>query len=215
VNASRTADPRIAFFDRLAPCWDQDCSHPGQTLRRLAALKQKLGLAPGQDLLEVGCGTGQITGWLLQAVAPGRVVALDFSPGMLAQARRRNAAAEFHRADICSGQLRLGRFDIALCFNAFPHFRHMPAALRHLARSLKRAGRLLILHLMGSAELNAFHQRLHDPVCRDLLPSTDEWPALLESSGLRLDSLVDQADLFLLKAVSALPHGRPRGRCLD
>ena len=28
-------DPRVAFFDQLAPRWDTECSHPADTLRRL------------------------------------------------------------------------------------------------------------------------------------------------------------------------------------
>ena len=200
AGAAEPADPRIAFFDRLAPRWDQECSNPEETLRRLNELKGRLGLAPGQDLLEVGCGTGQITGWLASAVAPGRVVAVDFSPAMLAQARQRNLSAEFRLLDICSPEPLLDRFDIVLCFHAFPHFRRQCAALRHMARSLKPGGRLFILHLVGSAEINTFHQKLEHPVCHDLLPSPEKWPDLLEAAGLALASMVDQPDLFFLTA---------------
>jgi ubiquinone/menaquinone biosynthesis C-methylase UbiE len=196
-------DPRIAFFDQLAPLWASECSHPEAALRRLAELNEHLGLAPGQELLEVGCGTGQFTGWLASTVAPGRVVAVDFSPGMLAEARRRSLPAEFRLLDICSNERLADRFDVVLCFNAFPHFRQKPTALRQMARSLKPRGRLLILHLAGSAQINTFHQNLNAPVCNDLLPSPDKWPELLKSAGLRLASLVDQPDLFFLKAVTA------------
>ena len=165
--------------------------------------RARLGLAPGQDLLEVGCGTGQITGWLVNTVAPGRVIAVDFSPAMLAAARRRNPSADLRLVDICSGEPLRDRFDVILCFSAFPHFRQKSTALRQMAHSLKPDGRLFILHLAGSAAINDFHQKLSAPVCRDLLPAPDKWPDLLEASGLRLSSLVDQPDLFLLKAVPA------------
>jgi ubiquinone/menaquinone biosynthesis C-methylase UbiE len=166
----------------------------------MESMKGQLGLAPGQDLVEIGCGTGQLTGWLASVVAPGRVVAIDFSAAMLAEARRRNVPAEFWQLDICGDSLGTDRFDVALCFNAFPHFRDQPAALRRIAQSLRPGGRVLILHLTGSAELNAFHQNLNGPVCHDLLPARDQWPTLIEGCGLRLDALVDQTDLFLLTA---------------
>lgn len=201
IAGLEAADPRIAFFDQLAPRWDRESSHPEEALRRLTELNGRLGLAPGQELLEVGCGTGQLTGWLANTVAPGRVVAADFSPAMLAEARRRNLPAKFRLLDICSDEPLTDRFDVVLCFNAFPHFRQKPTALRQMARSLKPGGRLFILHLVGSAEINAFHQNLNGPVCNDLLPSPDKWPDLLESAGLRLASLVDQPDLFLLQAL--------------
>ena len=200
IASSPAADPRIAFFDQLAPRWDRECSHPEETLQRLGSLNGKLGLASGLDLLEVGCGTGQITAWLAAAVAPGRVVPTDFAPAMLAQARRRNPDTEFLLLDICADQPPPASFDVVFCFNVFPHFRHQSAALRHMARSLKPAGRLVILHLVGSAELNAFHQKLTGPVSHDLLPGPAVWPDLLAGSRFRLMSLTDQSDLFLLTA---------------
>ena len=198
--ASQNLDPRVAFFDQLAPRWDLECSHPDQTLCRLAELNGQLGLAPGQDLLEVGCGTGQITAWLAQAVAPGRILGVDFSAGMLTEARRKNPSADFDLLDICVEEPPRGAFDVALCFNAFPHFRDPSAALRHIAISLRPGGSMLILHLLGSAELNAFHGKLDGPVHHDLLPPANRWPALLQASRLCLVSVVDRPDLFLLKA---------------
>jgi len=197
------ADPRVAFFDQLAPRWDTECSHPADTLRRLAELNGSLSILPGHDLLEVGCGTGQLSGWLANTVAPGRVVAVDFSPGMLAEARRRSLPVEFLFLDICSEPVPAGQFDRVLCFNSFPHFRDKPAALHHLAASLKPCGRLIILHLAGSAELNSFHQTVHGPVSHDFLPPAGAWPGLLEPPRLRQLSFVDQPGLFLLQATLA------------
>ena len=81
-------DPRIAFFDDLAPRWDDVGQDPEQTVRQVAQWCELLDFRPGEDLLEIGCGTGQLTGWLAAQVAPGRVMAIDFSSRMLDQARR-------------------------------------------------------------------------------------------------------------------------------
>ena len=52
-----------------------------------------LGLRPGDEVLDLGCGTGLNLPLLLEAVGPGgRVVGLDASPQMLAVARRRARA---------------------------------------------------------------------------------------------------------------------------
>jgi SAM-dependent methyltransferase len=193
-------DPRIAYFDQLAPVWDTECSQPETTRQRLAALDGELGLAPGLRVLELGCGTGQITDWLAGRVRPGRVVGADFSPAMLAAARRRGVDAEFRLLDICAGEPAAGEFDLVLCFNAFPHFRDQPLALRRITRCLKPAGGLTILHLAGSAQINTFHAGLREPVCHDRLPAAGDWPALLRQAGLDLASLTDREDLFLLRA---------------
>lgn len=200
-------DPRIAFFDHHAPMWDNDANEVAQTLQRLEALRKVLGLRPGQDVLEIGCGTGRITGWLAQAVHPARVVAADFSPAMLTQARASGVAAEFRLMDICDEAFTQEAFDVVFCFNAFPHFRNQLRALQNIRRLLKPGGELTILHLTGSQQLNAFHAQLPHPVCRDRMPLPDIWPEMLASTGLRLASLRNRPDLFLLKAV---PSGKSR-----
>lgn len=193
-------DPRIAFFDHQAPTWDAQGPDPVATLRRLRELDGQLDLRPGQDLLEVGCGTGQITGWLLDHVRPGKVVAVDFSTAMLDQARARGLGAEFRHLDICVAQPVAERFDVVWCFHSFPHFRDPAGALRQVARLLKPEGQLLVLHLVGSTPLNAFHRQVGGAVGEDRLPPAAEWPALLQPAGLRLTSAEDRDDLFLVKA---------------
>jgi ubiquinone/menaquinone biosynthesis C-methylase UbiE len=194
------SDPRIAFFNQLAPNWDQCGPDQATTLRRLCDLDGILGLRPGQEVLEVGCGTGQITGWLADAVRPGRVVAVDFASGMLERARARGVDAEFRLMDICDEQTVAQRFDLVLCFHSFPHFRDREAALRQMARYLKPGGQLVVLHLAGSAQLNAFHGTLDGPVSDDFLPEVSRWPEMLGPLGLRVTESLEREDLFLVKA---------------
>jgi SAM-dependent methyltransferase len=195
-------DPRIAFFDHHAPAWDNDAGEVARTLKRLDELREQVGLVSGQDVLEVGCGTGRVTGWIAETVRPGRVVATDFSPAMLAQAKARDVPAEFRLVDICGEVAVEERFDAVLCFHSFPHFRDQLRALRNIRNLLKPGGRLVILHLAGSAELNAFHAQLSHPVCHDHLPPAELWPSLLTQTGLRFVSVTDETGLFLLKASS-------------
>ena len=195
-----TIDSRIGFFDHHAPKWEQDPAANARTLERLSELKSCLGLFPNLDVLEVGCGTGLATGWLLDCVRPGRVLAVDFSPAMLVQAQAKGLGAEFRCLDVCHETPEIAAFDVVLCFNVFPHFRDQLAALRHLAAALRPDGRLLVLHLAGSTQINEFHRGLAGPVCRDRLPASAEWPALLQATGLRRLASVDQPDLFLMEA---------------
>ena len=198
--SNATVDPRIAFFNDLARRWDEDEQSPDETVRRVAELADDLGIPSGADVLEVGCGTGQLTAWLAERASPGRVVAVDFSPAMLAKAQAKDIPAEFRQADVCSDDLGEACFDLVLCFHSFPHFRDQAAALGNLARVLKPGGRLVVMHLASSAAINAFHAGVDGAVSVDHLPSGGAWNPLLAAAGLRLVSLVDRDDLFLLVA---------------
>ena len=145
---------------------------------------------------------GQITGWLAARVAPGQVVAVDFAEAMLAQARRKQLAAEFRRADVCRDPLGQRCFDVVLCFHSFPHFRDQAAALRNLASALRPGGRLMVMHLAGSAQINAFHDEVGGAVAGDHLPSCADWECLLAQAGLQIRQFLDHDDLFLLVAGS-------------
>jgi len=200
LQSDGKSDPRIEYFDRLAPKWNTECSNAEVNLSRLEELKPRLGLRSGQRILELGCGTGQITGWLARNVAPGRVVAADFAPAMIEKARATGADAEFVVADICTKIPEGGPFDMVVCFNAFPHFRNKPEALRHIVQGLAPRGILTVLHLVGSEKLNKFHAGMRPPVCQDQLPTKLEWNVLLENAGLQFTAFEDSENLFLLQA---------------
>ena len=195
-----SSDPRIAFFDRHAPIWDTYGPPADMVLARLEKLRPQLPLTAGCDVLEVGCGTGSVTAWLAAAVAPGRVVAIDFAPAMLDRARARGGAAEYHCVDVCTADPGSARYDVIWCMNAFPHFRDPCAALEHLARALKSGGRLLILHLASWQTINAKHAGIGDAVGADRLPDPGGWRLLLAQAHLDQDGLLATDDLFLLTA---------------
>ncbi|AZO21798.1 methyltransferase domain-containing protein [Mesorhizobium sp. M1E.F.Ca.ET.045.02.1.1] len=120
------------------------------------ALLDLAGLAPGFQLLEVGCGTGTqaISAW--RRVQPGgSVVGVDVSEKMLAAARRKAGRAgldiAFHHADAAELPFEDGRFD-AVTFTTVLHM--VPEArrslcLREAARVLPPGGRLLLIDYAG------------------------------------------------------------------
>lgn len=193
-------DPRREYFDRLAPDWDVRGQDPTRTLQRLEGLRDLLALSKAQDLLEVGCGTGQITGWLKAAVGPGRVLGVDFAAEMVRQAQRKHPQLEFRVADVCTDELGDACFDVALCFHSFPHFRDRQRALTNMARSLRPDGRLIIIHLAGRDKINAMHMGFGGAVGHDQLPTAQAWPELLRSVDLNLVQLIDRDDLYWLEA---------------
>lgn len=115
------------------------------SLHRLAV--DELGLEPGEAVLDVGCGTGALIPALVKAVGPqGRVVAMDFSPRMIAVARRRAKwpNVEVRLADACETDHGTGQFDAAVALGAFSAMPDVPAAIANAADALKPGGRLFV-----------------------------------------------------------------------
>ena len=74
-----------AGYDRWAAVYDRD-ANPLPALEG-PHVRAALGGVHGRDVLDLGCGTGRHTAWL--AGAGARVTAVDFSAGMLDEARRK------------------------------------------------------------------------------------------------------------------------------
>jgi ubiquinone/menaquinone biosynthesis C-methylase UbiE len=200
-NRMNYLDPRIGFFDNLAARWDDEEPSSQTMTARLSQHAELLALRPGLSLLEVGCGTGKTTAWLAAQVAPGRVMAIDFAPKMVARAKVKGIDADFTCLDVCRDNLGRERYDVILCFHSFPHFRDQPTALRNFANALKPTGRLIVMHLAGSAHINHFHAGVDGPVKGDVLPTGADWVPLLSTAGLAQATLIDCEDLFFLDAI--------------
>jgi SAM-dependent methyltransferase len=105
-------------------------------------------IAPARDarVLEIGCGPGLALAALCDRVTIGRVVGLDHSPLMLAQAAKRNARAiEAGRLHLHLGGLDAlgelsGNFDIVYSINVAMFWRDRSAALRAIRAVLRPGG---------------------------------------------------------------------------
>ena len=113
-----------------------------------ADLLSSLALRPGEHVLELGAGTGELAMVLADAVAPGgRVVATDVAPGMVELIRR--TAAErpdisVQEADATSTGLAAASFD-AVVFRMGLMFVPEPVeALRECRRVIRTGGRAAV-----------------------------------------------------------------------
>ncbi|HTO07057.1 MAG TPA: methyltransferase domain-containing protein [Myxococcota bacterium] len=124
-----------------------------------------LRLAPGERVLEVGCGTGSVWSANAERLPAGLSLVLsDLSPGMLEAARRRLAqlspAPELRTADAQSLPFPDASFDVAIANHMLYHVPDRARALAELARVLRPGGRLVAstypwTHLLELRELTA------------------------------------------------------------
>jgi SAM-dependent methyltransferase len=125
-----------------------------QELRRL--LREALRDAPGQRVLDLGCGSARLTGAFTEA----EVLGLDRSPEVVAQAQAAHAGLPNYRftvAEPADFEAPSAAFDAVLLLDTLPAGMDEAAALLGRAASQLRPGGLLFLSLDNS---EALHRRL-------------------------------------------------------
>jgi len=116
-----------------------------------ARLMAAAAIAPGEQVLDVGCGNGRTSRDAARAAgAGGSVLAVDLSGPMLARARR-SAEAEglttirFEQGDAQAYPFPAGAFDVAISRFGVMFFADPVAAFTNIGTALRRGGRLAIL----------------------------------------------------------------------
>jgi SAM-dependent methyltransferase len=124
-------------------------------------------VGPRQRVLDVGCGTGVLACVAAAQVGPeGAVVGLDPSDEMLAVARRKSAAVDWHTGRAEAIPFADGSFDAVVSQFALMFFDDRVAALREMMRVLRPGGRMAVAvcdsleHSVGYATLAGLLERL-------------------------------------------------------
>jgi SAM-dependent methyltransferase len=120
----------------------------GDAVRRRALVREALAAAPGERILDVGCGPGFYCLELLDEVGPdGSIVGLDTSPHMLALAARRcegHDNVSLREAAAVSLPVEDESFDAALCVQVLEYVEDATAALAELHRAVRPGGRVVV-----------------------------------------------------------------------
>ncbi|MEU8774928.1 methyltransferase domain-containing protein [Streptomyces sp. NPDC048606] len=198
-NDRKSEDPaRVQeFFGMRADDWDRKFPDDGPAFTTAVT---EFGLAPGDRVLDAGCGTGRALPALRAAVGPGgTVLGVDITAPMLAAAARagRAGAGALLRADVARLPLRDGALDAVFAAGLIAHLPDPGANLGELARVVRPGGRLALFHPIGRAALAARHGRALTP---DDLRAEPNLRPLLSASGWELTSYADEDSRFLVQA---------------
>jgi demethylmenaquinone methyltransferase/2-methoxy-6-polyprenyl-1,4-benzoquinol methylase len=218
------------MFDRISPSYDRmnllmSMGRDGRW-RRLGVRASRA--QPGDAALDVCCGTGDFAVELRRAVGPsGRVVGLDFSPQMLAVARRKCSAVEWQQGDALALPFADGEFAAACVGFGVRNLSDHRRGFAEMARVVRPGGRVVCLEMSTPpAPIRPFSQLwtdhgvpvlgrivAHDPEAYRYLPaSVHRFPSAPELAEIMREAgLVDVGYRRLMMGVVALHVGKVPG----
>lgn len=118
----------------LTSYWDEDF---------LAFVRERY--APGDRVLDIGCGPGSNWPQWRQLAEPGALVGIDLSEKMVEEARRRHPDGRFEVARVHELPFPDGSFDVVIASAVLHHIpdEHLPAAFAEIHRVLDEHGRVV------------------------------------------------------------------------
>ena len=191
------------FFDSLAEHWDemQDLPMLSERIKKFFAA---IGMSKNEHVMDLGCGTGNVTRELLDWLGPnGRVTAVDISDQMIeiAKSKIQDPRLSWCCADVVQTGLSDASFDRVICYSAWPHFTDPIGTLKELSRMLKSHGEISILHFISRDAVNEIHIHVKDPAIHShLLLPVDELAKLFAENGFEIIQKIDTDTEYLLQA---------------
>src|SRR5437763_9253134 len=135
-------------WNELAPSWDERRDEIGEPVAPVRDwLLARLAAKPGETMLDIACGGGELSEALSPQVGDsGRVIATDFAAQMIAAARRRGeqlglSNVEYREMDAEQMDLPDASVDGAVCRFGFMLMSNHVAAMREARRVLRKGGR--------------------------------------------------------------------------
>jgi len=149
-------------YDRWASIYDSE-RNPLIGLEE-PVVREKLGDVTGLAVLDLGCGTGRHSVWLASAGAT--VTGVDFSEGMLEEARRKPGAeaVRFLAHDLHQPlPFASGSFDRVVSGLVLEHLHDLDAFFAEACRVLRPGGRAVVSGMHPAMFLKGVQARFTDP----------------------------------------------------
>lgn len=184
-------------FDRGASTYDAHADVQKAMADRLMCRLRATG-SEFRRVLEIGCGTGYLTGELARGFPKASIVAMDLSPRMveIAANKVRSPNVEFAVADAESERWEPESFDLVASNATIQWFQAPGATIALLASALRTHG--LMLHLAFGpetfCELRSILDEIDGRPPRPVVTSAGCWAAALRGAGLEVLACDDRLE---------------------
>lgn len=168
-------------YDRISKIYDTGrAAHP-ETVEKLVL---SLSIAGNSKILDMGCGTGNYTQALYKTTK--NIIGLDYSFGMLAQAKAKYSAIPFLQSDVTNLPFESETFDGTFAVQVLHHIKEKERFLKEAHRILRKRAHIA-LHACSHEQMRVywfyhyFHKGLEVDLAR--MPDVIEIASLLEKAG--------------------------------
>jgi ubiquinone/menaquinone biosynthesis C-methylase UbiE len=153
-SSDEMIDHLVDFFDRIAPSYDSWAG--GQHERVAARLVDVAAPQKGEQVLDVGTGTGLVAHLVAPRVSPGSVIGIDLSDNMLALARsKKSKNVQFLGMAAERLIFKPETFDLVTMGEALAYVSDPTDALAEAHRVLRTGGRLAVSNQRRSLSTRA------------------------------------------------------------
>jgi ubiquinone/menaquinone biosynthesis C-methylase UbiE len=152
----------VKVWDRLSVKYDRlwvQKNSLGPTRRKVIEVIKGLEVGDSFNLLDVGCGTGQFIDEIKYEFENVKTFGMDYSEGMLQEARNKNNDTSYFRGNICASIpkefIEPESIDIVTCMHSFPYYPDKAGALMNIKAILKTGGYAIFC----SASVNCLYEK--------------------------------------------------------
>lgn len=196
-DLSKQPDQVASMFDRVSPNYERmnNVMTLGSHVYWRSLTRHAVAARPGERVLDVAAGTGTMSAMFAEDGA--NVTALDFSSGMLAEARRRHGddeRIEFVQGDATRLPFDDAAFDATTVSFGIRNFNDPLAALREMRRVTKPGGRIVVCEFSKPVNrlASAFYDTWNTFVIPVLAKAASTDPEAYEYLDQSIDAWADQ-----------------------